>query len=203
VTSSAGGTCIPGVGPLTALTVKAGIDDPSRFRKSKTVGAHFGLTPKREQSGTSVDRDGHISRCGDSEVGTALYEASSAMLTRSGKWLTLKAWGVRVAAKRGHKRAVVAVGRKFAVIMHRMWRDGTEFRFSAAGQRPFDPATDEVIEASAALHRRPKSESNNGPTTEDRHEFRPGTDGNWWIDAEAESTISCRRRRLREGRERA
>lgn len=72
---------IPGVGPVTALTVKAGIDDPSRFRKSKTVGAHFGLTPKREQSGTSVDRDGHISRCGDGEVRTALYEASSAMLT--------------------------------------------------------------------------------------------------------------------------
>ncbi len=141
---------IPGVGPVTAVTVKAGIDDPSRFRKSKTVGAHFGLTPKREQSGTSVDRDGHISRCGDGEVRTALYEASSAMLTRSRKWSTLKAWGVRVAAKRGHKRAVVAVARKLAVIMHRMWRDGTEFRFSAADQQPFDPVTGEVIEVSAA-----------------------------------------------------
>ena len=74
------------------------------------------MTPKREQSGTSVDRDGHISRGGDGEVRTALYEASGAMLRRSRKWSTLKAWGVRLAAKRGHKRAVVAVARKPAVI---------------------------------------------------------------------------------------
>ena len=122
---------IPGVGPVTALTFKAAIDDPARFAKSKTVGAHFGLTPRREQSGTSVDNDGHISKAGDGQVRTALYEAASAMMTRSQKQCTLKAWGLRVAAKRGHRRAVVAVARKLAVIMHRMWLDGTEFRFSA------------------------------------------------------------------------
>lgn len=131
---------IPGVGPVTAVTFKAAIDDPTRFAKSKTVGAHFGLTPKREQSGTSIDRDGHISRRGDGEVRTALYEAASSMLTRSQNWSTLKAWGVRVSAKRGHKRAVVAVARKLAVIMHRMWLDGSDFRFSAAEPAPTDAA---------------------------------------------------------------
>ncbi len=123
---------IPGVGPVTALTFKSAVDDPLRFGKSKTVGAHFGLTPRREQSGTSIDRAGHISKCGDQDVRTALYEAASAMITRSKTWSALKAWGVRLAAKRGHKRAVVAVARKLAVIMHRMWLDGSEFRFSAA-----------------------------------------------------------------------
>jgi transposase len=113
------------------MTFKAAVDDPVRFAKSKTVGAHFGLTPKRIQSGTSVDQDGHISRRGDGEVRTALYEAPSGMITRSKKHCTLKSWGMRVAAKRGHKRAVVAVARKLAVIMHRMWLDGSSFRFAA------------------------------------------------------------------------
>lgn len=121
---------IPGVGPVTAMTFMAAIDEPHRFTRSKTVGAHFGLTPKREQSGTSVDRDGHISRRGDGEVRTALYEAASSMLTRSKRHSTLRAWGLRVAQKRGHKRAVVAVARKLAVIMHRMWLDGSTFRFA-------------------------------------------------------------------------
>jgi transposase len=125
---------IPGVGPVAALTFKAAIDDPARFAKSKTVGAHFGLTPKREQSGTSVDHDGHISRRGDGEVRTALYEAANAMMTRSQKHCAVKAWGLRLAAKRGHKRALVAVARKLAVIMHRMWLDGSEFRFAASDQ---------------------------------------------------------------------
>lgn len=121
---------IPGVGPVTAMTFMAAIDEPHRFARSKTVGAHFGLTPKREQSGTSVDRDGHISRRGDGEVRTALYEAASSMLTRSKRHSTLRAWGLRIAQKRGHKRAVVAVARKLAVIMHRMWLDGSTFRFA-------------------------------------------------------------------------
>jgi transposase len=123
---------IPGVGPVTALTVKTAIDDPLRFVKSKTVGAHFGLTSRRIQTGDSIDIDGHISKCGDGEVRTVLYEAGSAMLVRSKQWCGVKSWGLRIAAKRGHKRAVVAVARKLAVIMHRMWLDGSEFRFSAA-----------------------------------------------------------------------
>jgi transposase len=141
---------IPGVGPVTAVTYKAAVDDPLRFRRSKTVGAHFGLTPRRIQSGTSVDRDGHISRCGDGDVRTALYEAASAMLTRSQRWSALKGWGLRISAKRGHKRAVVAVARKLAVVMHRMWLDGTDFRMSAQGAETVDPATGELLPAGAA-----------------------------------------------------
>lgn len=121
---------IPGVGPVAAMTFMAAVDDPRRFGKSKTLGAHFGLTPRREQSGTSVDRAGHVSRRGDGEVRTVLYEAASGMLTRSKQHSTLKAWGMRISAKRGHKRAVVAIARKLAVIMHRMWIDGSTFRFS-------------------------------------------------------------------------
>ena len=123
---------IPGVGPVTALTVKAAIDDPRRFVKSKTVGAHFGLTSRRIQTGASIDIEGHISKCGDGEVHTVLYEAASAVLVRSKQWCSVKSWGLRIAAKRGHKRVVVAVARKLAVIMHRMWLDGSEFPFSAA-----------------------------------------------------------------------
>ncbi|HLN26087.1 MAG TPA: IS110 family transposase, partial [Patescibacteria group bacterium] len=113
---------IPGVGPVTALAFKAAVDDPARFARSRLVGAHFGLTPKREQSGTSVDFDGHISRRGDAEVRTLLYEAASALLTRAKTASTLKAWGAKLQRRCGHKRAVVAVARKLAVIMHAMWR---------------------------------------------------------------------------------
>lgn len=128
---------IPGVGPVTAVTFMSAVDDPHRFAMSKTLGAHFGLTPKRIQSGTSVDHDGHISRRGDGEVRTALYEAASAMMTRSQKHSTVKAWGMKLAAKRGHKRAVVAVARKLATIMHRMWIDGSSFAFTAKDRPTF------------------------------------------------------------------
>lgn len=124
-------TTIPGVGPVTALAFKAAIDDPHRFNRSRTVGAHFGLTPKRFQSGT-IDYDGRITRCGDPEVRTNLYEAASGLMVRCKKWSALKAWGMSIAKRRGHKRAVVAVARKLAVVMHRMWIDGTEFRWTRA-----------------------------------------------------------------------
>jgi transposase len=122
---------IPGVGPVTSLAFKAAIDAPRRFRRSKTVGAHLGLTPRRIQSGDSIDFEGHISRCGDAEVRAALYEAAGVLLTRSRAPSALKAWGLRLARRRGYKRAVVAVARKLAVIMHRMWVDGTDFHFAA------------------------------------------------------------------------
>jgi transposase len=93
---------IPGVGPVTALTVKAAIDDPLRFVKSKTVGAHFGLTSRRIQTGDSIDIEGHISKCGDGEVRTVLYEAASAMLVRSKQWCSVKSWGLRIAGNPGH-----------------------------------------------------------------------------------------------------
>jgi len=118
---------VPGVGPVTSLTFKAGVDDVNRFRSSRTVAAHFGLTPRRYQSG-ETDNPGRISKAGDRDVRMALYTAAHALMTRSDAWSTLKAWGLRLAKIRGHRRAVVAVARKLAVILHRMWVDGTDFR---------------------------------------------------------------------------
>ena len=102
---------------MTALAFKTAVDDPSRFRRSRTVGAHFGLTPRRFQSGT-IDYSGRITRCGDPEVRTALYTAASSMLTRSRKWSALRAWGMSIAQRRGHKKVVVAVARKLAIVLH-------------------------------------------------------------------------------------
>lgn len=129
---------VPGVGPVTALSFKAGVDDPTRFTSSRTVAAHFGLTPRRFQSGES-DNPGHISRAGDAEVRAALYVAAHSLLTRNEQWSSLKAWGMRLAKTRGHRRAVIAVARKLAIILHRMWVDGTQFRWSA--QEPTAAAT--------------------------------------------------------------
>ena len=120
---------IPGVGPISALAFKTAIDDPHRFRHSKTVGAYLGLTSRRWQSGSSIDVQGHISRAGDGDVRHPLYEAANGMLTRYRGFCSLKAWGLKIAKTRGYKRACVAVARKLAVIMHAMWRDGSEFRF--------------------------------------------------------------------------
>lgn len=119
---------VPGVGPLTALAFRATIDQPNRFRKSRDVGAHLGLTPRRYQSG-ETDVQGRISRCGDELARTALYEAAHSLLIRSTKWSALRAWGMNVAKRRGMARARVAVARKLAVILHRMWADGSEFRW--------------------------------------------------------------------------
>jgi transposase len=119
---------VPGVGPITALAFRATIDRPDRFKRSRDVGAHLGLTPARYQSG-ETDIQGKVSRCGDELARTALYEAAHTLLVRSRKWSSLRAWGMKVAKNRGMARARVAVARKLAVILHRMWRDETEFRF--------------------------------------------------------------------------
>jgi transposase len=118
----------PGVGPITALTFRATIDRPERFASSRDVGAHLGLTPRRYQSG-ETDIVGKISRCGDELARTALYEAAHSLLVRSSKWSALRIWGLAVVRRRGMARAKVAVARKLAVILHRMWSDGTDFRF--------------------------------------------------------------------------
>ncbi|MFY2822397.1 IS110 family transposase [Ruegeria sp. MALMAid1280] len=118
---------IPGVGAIAAMTFRAAIDDPKRFRSSKSVGACFGLTPRRYQSG-ETDRVTSITKDGDASVRAVLYEAAHVMLVRTTRWTPLKAWAMRVAARRGAKRAKIALARKLAVIMHRMWTDGTEFR---------------------------------------------------------------------------
>jgi transposase len=127
---------VPGVGPVTALAFRTAIDDPARFARSRDVGAYFGLTPKRFQSGTSIDWDGRISRQGDDEVRTLLYEAASGLLVRSKAWSSLKAWGLMIQRRRGHKKAVVAVARKLAILLHAMWRDDSEFRFGHTPEAP-------------------------------------------------------------------
>jgi transposase len=118
----------PGVGPVVALTYRATVDVPARFRKSKSVGAVFGLTCAKYQSG-EIDRSGRISRCGDEMMRVMLYEAAQSML-RSKKWSWLKAWAMQIARRRGMKKAIVALARRLAVIMHRIWVDGTEFRWT-------------------------------------------------------------------------
>jgi transposase len=120
---------IPGVGPAVALTYRVTVDVPARFRNSKAVGAVFGLTPSKYQSGEN-DRTGAISRCGDELMRMTLYEAAQSMLVRSTKWSWLKAWAMKAARHRGMKKAIVALARRLAVIMHRAWVDGTEFRWT-------------------------------------------------------------------------
>jgi len=122
---------VPGVGAVVAMTFRSAIDQPGRFAKSKAVGAHFGLTPKKYQSG-EIDRTGRISKVGDAMVRTALFEAANVMLTRAVRFSTLKAWALRVAGRHGAKKAKVALARKLAVVMHRMWVDGTTFRWGEA-----------------------------------------------------------------------
>jgi transposase len=119
---------VPGVGALVAVTFTSAVDDPARFRHSREVGAHFGLTPKRYQSG-ETDVTGGISKAGDATVRAALYEAANVMLTRAGRFSTLKRWGLEVAKRRGMRRAKVALARKLATVLHRLWVDGSGFRF--------------------------------------------------------------------------
>jgi transposase len=120
---------IPGIGPVVALTYRATIDVPARFRSSKAVGAVFGLTAAKYQSG-EINRSGAISKCGDEMMRVMLYEAAQIMLMRSTKWSWLKAWAMQIARRRGMKKAIVALARRLAVIMHRIWVNGTEFRWT-------------------------------------------------------------------------
>jgi transposase len=124
-------TSAPGVGALVALTYKTAVDDPTRFASSRAVGAHFGLTPGKYQSG-ETDVTGRISKVGDPWVRVALYEAANVLLTRPVKGGALKRWGLAVAKRAGMRKAKVAVARKLAVILHRMMADETTFRFEAA-----------------------------------------------------------------------
>ena len=114
---------------MVALTYRATVDVPARFRHSKSVGAVFGLTPSKYQAGES-ERTGAISKCGDEVMRVMLYEAAQIMLTRTNKWSWLKAWAMTIARRRGMKKAIVALARRLAVIMHRIWVDGTEFRWT-------------------------------------------------------------------------
>ena len=119
---------VPGVGAVVSLTYRAAVDDPDRFKKSKSVGAFFGLTPRRYQSG-ETDVTGGITRIGDASVRTALHDATDVLLSRVTKFSTLKRWAMEVLKRQGMRRAKVALARKLATILHRIWADGTEFRW--------------------------------------------------------------------------
>lgn len=124
---------IPGVGAVTASSFVAAIEDPENFRKSRSVGAWIGLTTRRYQSG-EVDYDGHISRRGDNHLRGLLYEAATVILTRTRTDSALRIWGLKLKERIGFKRAVVAVARKLAVIMHTMLRTGELFDRSIAAE---------------------------------------------------------------------
>ena len=116
----------PGIGVLVSLTYVSAIDEPERFRSSRMVGAHFGLTPKKYQSG-ETDYTGRISKIGDASVRTALYEAAQVILTKPVKGSNLKTWALGVAKRAGMRKAKVALARKLSVVLHRMLRDQTDF----------------------------------------------------------------------------
>lgn len=126
---------IPGVGALVALGYVAAVDVPARFARSKAVGAVFGLTPSQYQSG-ETQFQGRISRCGEADMRALLYEAAQVMLFRSQKWSWLKAWAMKVVRRCGAKKGIVALARRLAVVMHRIWVDGTTFRFARESAAP-------------------------------------------------------------------
>lgn len=123
---------IPGVGPIVSVAFTSTIDIPQRFRNSKVVGAVLGLTPKLNESGESK-RVGRISCCGDAMMRMLLHEAAQALFSVTKKWSWLKAWAMSVARRRGRQKAVTALARRLAVIMHRMWSDGTQFCWTREG----------------------------------------------------------------------
>lgn len=117
---------VPGVGPITALTFKSSIEDPDRFDRGRDAGAFAGLVPRRNQSGER-DYKGRISKAGDPMLRSALYEAANNLLSRVKRPCALQTWGRRIAETRGPKRARVAVARKLAILLHKLWQSETEF----------------------------------------------------------------------------
>lgn len=120
---------VPGVGPITALVFKTSIEDPGRFARGEDAGAFAGLAPRRSQSGER-DHKGRISKAGDPMLRSALYEAANNLLTRVKRACPLQTWGKKLAETKGPKRARVAVARKLAILLHRLWRSETEFRWT-------------------------------------------------------------------------
>lgn len=120
---------MPGIGPVVALTYRCAIDVPARFSKSRNVGVYFGLTPRRYQSG-EIDYSGRISKAGEAAVREALYTAAHILLTRVNSWSWLKSWAMNVAKRKGAAKAKIALARRMAVVLHRMWSDGAEFQWT-------------------------------------------------------------------------
>ena len=121
---------VPGIGALSSLMYVSTVENPSRFSRSRAVGAHLGLTPRRYQSG-ETDRSGHISRCGDGLARTLMYEAAIVILHRVKRSLHLKDWAEAIERRSGSGKARVALARKLSVILHSVWRSGEPFRWAA------------------------------------------------------------------------
>ena len=120
---------VPGIGVLSVLAYVSMVEDPTRFGRSRSVGAHLGLTPKQYQSG-EIDRSGRISKCGDTLARTLMYEAAVVLMTRVKRDSALKEWAEAIARRSGAGKARVALARKLSVIMHSIWRSGEPFRWS-------------------------------------------------------------------------
>jgi len=120
---------VPGIGVVSVLAYVSTVEDPKRFARSRSVGAHMGLTPRQYQSG-EIDRSGRISRCGDTLARTLMYEAAVVILTRVKRASNLKDWAQAIAKRSGRGKARVALARKLSVILHSIWRSGETFRWS-------------------------------------------------------------------------
>jgi transposase len=124
----------PGVGPVIALSFMTAMDSPKRFSTDDDIGAYFGLTPKQYQSGETDIRTG-ISKMGNSMTRSHLVQAATVILIKCKKWSNLRAWGMKIAKRRGFQKARIAVARKLAIILHRMWIHETDFRWGNASDK--------------------------------------------------------------------
>lgn len=134
---------IPGIGPITAITYKAVIDNPHRFKKARDVGAYIGLTPTQYSSGDSI-KQGGVSKRGSPELRNLLVECAIVILTISKKWSKLKAWGLKIMKKHGIKKAAAAVARKLSIIMLRMWQEGKPFIYGEKKEKINKETKDDV-----------------------------------------------------------
>lgn len=122
---------VPGIGPIVSLSFVTAVDDPKRFKHLCDVGAYFGLTPKQEQSG-EIDKMGSVSRRGDIMTRSHLVQAATVLLTRSKKWCSLKAWGMKIQKKHGMRNARIAVARKLAILLCSLWLNEKDFCWTKA-----------------------------------------------------------------------
>lgn len=120
---------IPGVGPIVSHSFVALVDDPTKFSKTSDVGAFLGLTPKRHQSG-EMDWSGRVSKCGDAAMRGLLFEAASCVISQVKRFSELKSWAVRLAGRRGFRKAAVATARKIAVLMLTLWKTETDYQWT-------------------------------------------------------------------------
>ena len=120
---------IPGVGPANALSFIALIDDPNRFSRTSDVCAFLGLTPKRHQSG-EIAWSGRVSKCGDGTMRGLLFEAPSCLIRQVKRFSPLNSWAVRLAGRRGFRKAAVTTARKIAVLMLTIWKSGADYQWT-------------------------------------------------------------------------